>query len=54
MAPDGTLLGRLDTFEATSNCAFGSPDGTTLYITADMYVCRVKTKVTGAAAVRGG
>ncbi|MGI8604611.1 MAG: SMP-30/gluconolactonase/LRE family protein [Verrucomicrobiales bacterium] len=52
MAPDGTLLGRLDTGEATSNCAFGGPDGTTLYLTADMYLCRVKTKVTGAASSR--
>jgi gluconolactonase len=49
MAPDGTLLGRLDTGEATSNCAFGGADGTTLFITADMYVCRIKTRVTGAA-----
>jgi gluconolactonase len=49
MAPDGTLLGRLETGEATSNCAFGGADGTTLFITADMYVCRIKTKTTGAA-----
>jgi gluconolactonase len=49
MSPDGTLLGRLETGEATSNCAFGGADGTTLFITADMFVCRVKTKVTGAA-----
>lgn len=46
-APDGTRLGRLDTGEATANVAWGD-DGTTLYITADMYVCRIKTKTRGA------
>lgn len=45
-APDGKLLGRIDTGEATSNCAWGD-DGSTLYITADMYVCRIKTKTRG-------
>ena len=45
-APDGTPLGRLDTGEATANCGFGD-DGSTLYITADMYLCRIKTKVKG-------
>lgn len=47
MAPDGTLLGRIDTKQSTSNCTFGGPDGTTLYITADMFICRVETKVKG-------
>jgi len=42
-APDGALLGRIDTGEATSNGAFGGPDGSDLYITADMYLCRVRT-----------
>jgi gluconolactonase len=46
-APDGKLLGRLDTGEATANVAWGD-DGSTLYITADMYLCRVKTKTRGA------
>ena len=45
--PDGTLLGRLDTGQATSNCAFGGPDGSHLFITADMYVLRVPTKTSG-------
>lgn len=45
-APDGTRLGRLDTGEATANTAWGD-DGSTLYITADMYVCRVRTKTKG-------
>jgi gluconolactonase len=42
-APDGTRLGRLDTGEATANVAWGD-DGSTLYITADMYLCRIRTK----------
>lgn len=45
-APDGTRLGRIDTGEATANCAWGD-DGSTLYITADMYLCRVKTRTKG-------
>ena len=44
--PEGKLLGRLETGEATANCAWGD-DGSTLYITADMYLCRVKTKTRG-------
>jgi gluconolactonase len=47
IAPDGTRLGRLDTGEATANVAWGD-DGSTLYITADMYLCRVRTKTRGA------
>jgi gluconolactonase len=47
MLPDGTLLGRLDTGQATSNCAWGE-DGTTLFATADMFVVRVKTLTKGA------
>jgi gluconolactonase len=46
IAPDGTLLGRIETGEATANCTFGD-DGSTLYITADMYLCRIKTKTKG-------
>ena len=47
IAPDGKLLGRLETGEATANVAWGG-DGSTLYITADMYLCRVKTTTKGA------
>jgi gluconolactonase len=47
IAPDGKHLGTLATGEATANCAWGD-DGSTLYITADMYLCRIKTKVKGA------
>ena len=47
IAPDATLLGRIDTGEATANCAWGD-DGSTLYLTADMYLCRIKTNTKGA------
>jgi gluconolactonase len=45
-APDGTLLGTLATGQATSNCAWGE-DGSTLFITADQYVVRIKTATKG-------
>jgi gluconolactonase len=45
-AADGTHLGSIDTGEATANCAFGE-DGSVLYITADMYLCRIKTATKG-------
>lgn len=44
--PDGKRLGRIETGEKTANCAWGD-DGSTLYITADMYLCRVKGIKTG-------
>ena len=46
ISPKGELLARIETGQATANCAWGD-DGSTLYITADMYLCRVKTKVKG-------
>jgi gluconolactonase len=45
-APDGTLLGTLETGQATGNCCFGD-DGSTLYINADMYLVRIKTATKG-------
>ncbi len=44
--PDGTLLGTFVTGERTANCAWGD-NGSTLYITADMYLGRIKTKTKG-------
>ncbi|MFZ5830193.1 MAG: SMP-30/gluconolactonase/LRE family protein [Planctomycetota bacterium] len=44
-SPDGKLLGRIDTGVPTANCAFAE-DGT-LYMTADMMLCRVKTNTRG-------
>lgn len=43
---DGKLLGTIQTTTATANCAWGD-DGSTLYITANNMICRVKTKVKG-------
>ena len=45
-APDGTHLGTLATGEATANCGWGD-DGSTLYITADMYLGRVRLTTKG-------
>jgi gluconolactonase len=47
LSPDGKHLGTIKTGEATANCAWGE-DGSTLYITADMFLCRVQTKLKGA------
>jgi gluconolactonase len=47
LTPAGKHLGTIATGEATANCAWGGPDGSDLYITADMYICRVKTKTKG-------
>jgi gluconolactonase len=44
--PDGTLLGRFDTGEKTANCGWGD-DGSTLYICADMYICRIRLATKG-------
>ncbi|MCA9045718.1 MAG: SMP-30/gluconolactonase/LRE family protein, partial [Planctomycetaceae bacterium] len=43
----GKLLGRISTGERTANCTFGGPDNSILYITADMYLCRIQTKTCG-------
>jgi gluconolactonase len=44
--PDGTHLGTFATGEATANCGWGD-DGSTLYITADMYLGRVRLTTRG-------
>ena len=49
-APDGTLLGRINTGQPTANCGFGE-DGSVLYITANMYLCRIKTSTMALATV---
>jgi gluconolactonase len=46
ISPSGKLLGKIETGEATANCAFGN-DGSVLYITADMYLLRIQTKTIG-------
>ncbi len=45
--PGGRLLGRISTGERTANCTFGGPDGSMLYLAADMFVCRIQTSTTG-------
>jgi gluconolactonase len=47
LSKDGKHLGTINTGEATANCGWGGRDGSDLYITADMYFCRVKTKTRG-------
>jgi gluconolactonase len=42
----GELLGRIETGEATANLNWGE-DGSVLYITADMYLCKIQTKTIG-------
>ena len=45
-APDGTLLGRINPGVPNANCAFAE-DGSVLYLTADMFLCRIQTKTKG-------
>lgn len=47
VSPDGKHLGTLNTGEATANCGWGGDDGSVLYITADMYLCRIQTRTKG-------
>jgi gluconolactonase len=44
--PAGKLLGRIETGQNTSNCGWGD-NGSVLYITADKYLCRIKTTTKG-------
>jgi len=47
ISPQGKLIGRIYTGEQTSNVAWGD-DGSTLYVTADYFLLRIKTKTKGA------
>ncbi|MBI5767463.1 MAG: SMP-30/gluconolactonase/LRE family protein [Verrucomicrobia bacterium] len=47
LSPAGKVLGRLNTGEPTGNCCWGD-DGSTLYITANYFLVRVKTLTKGA------
>lgn len=44
--PEGKLLGRILTGHLTANCTWGE-DGSTLYLTADYYIMRLKTLTKG-------
>ena len=46
LSPEAKLLGVIATGVATSNCNWGD-DGSTLYITADKNLTRIKTKTKG-------
>lgn len=46
ITPQGKHLGTILTGQATANCAFGD-NGSTLYITADMDLMRIRVKSTG-------
>lgn len=46
ISPTGELLGRIETGVSAANCAWGD-DGSTLYITAHTYLCRIKTLTKG-------
>jgi gluconolactonase len=47
LSPAGKLLGVIDTGEPTGNCCWGD-DGSSLYITANCFLLRVKTRTKGA------
>lgn len=46
ITPQGEALGRIDPGCATANCGFGE-DGSTLFMTADKSLCRVKLNTRG-------
>ncbi|HEV8606833.1 MAG TPA: SMP-30/gluconolactonase/LRE family protein [Tepidisphaeraceae bacterium] len=45
-SPDAKLLGRINPGQKTANCAWGD-DGSTLYMTSHMLLCRIKTSTSG-------
>ena len=47
IAPEGTLLGRIELGAATANCAWGE-DGSVLYIVASTAIYRIRTSTRGA------
>lgn len=44
--PKGEHMGTIRPGPATANCGFGN-DGSTLYLTSDMYLCRIQTSTKG-------
>jgi gluconolactonase len=53
LAPDGTLLGRFDLGTPTGNCAWGE-DGSTLFITSNTRVYRIRLKTHGVGTTVQG
>jgi gluconolactonase len=52
ISPQAKHLGTILTNQATGNCCWGGADGSELYITADMFLCRVKTATKGVSPGR--
>ena len=50
LTPGGREIGLIAHDKAVSNCAFGGPDGRTLFMTASDHVLALRTSVRGAAA----
>jgi gluconolactonase len=46
-SPEGKHLGTVKLPEIASNCAWGDPDGKTLYITASTGLYRIHLKIPG-------
>lgn len=46
ISPEGQHYGTISPGPATANCAWGN-DGSVLYMTSDMYLCRINTKTMG-------
>ncbi len=53
LSPDGKLLGRFDLGTATGNCAWGE-DGSTLFITSNAIVYRIRLTTKGAGTTVTG
>ena len=47
VTPQGEYLGAIVTGVPTANCAFGDPDGATLYVTANDKLVRIRTRTKG-------
>ena len=50
--PAGHMLGKIHTPEVAANCAFGMPDGQTLFIAATSSVWSIRLNTRGATAAR--
>jgi gluconolactonase len=48
LTPAGRRIGKIPIPQVTSNCVFGGPDGSDLFMTATTSLYRVRTKTTGA------
>lgn len=53
LSPEGKLLGRFDLGTATGNCAWGE-DGSTLFITSNTFLYRIKLKTHGVGTTVQG